>query len=415
MIVTGRRFGKTTAALEKCLLEANKPKAQIWYVAPTYRQAKQIAWKMLREFLEGWPDCKWNETELSVTIPNETTISLKGADNPDSLRGVGLNFVVLDEYSDIHPEVWQEIIRPTLADTKGGAWFIGTPKGHNHFFELWKAADSHEAGDDWKAYKLRTEDNPYIPKEEIEAARKGDERIYRQEWLAEFTAFAGKFFTEFDDRIHAFDPFPIHQWYRKIIAVDYGYTAPSCALWIAIDGDANIIVYKEIYARGLTYDRLAEEIVKNSNNERIEVCIADPSIWAKEGTIGESGAERLQQYLAQRGIPLLKADNTRKIGWGQVREVMKVGMGPFGVSSSRLKIFKTCSNLLDELPSAVYMETDPEDCEAENDHALDALRYGIMYLTRMRKADLPMSPLDKRIHELSTGLITVNPNKMYTL
>lgn len=415
VVVTGRRFGKTTVALEKCILAARKEKAQIWYIAPTYRQAKQIAWKMLCEFLRGWSTCKKNESELSITLPNNATISLKGADNPDSLRGVGLNFVVLDEYSDIKREVWEEIIRPTLADTSGGAWFIGTPKGHNHFYELWNDVRGNKKGLDWTTYQLRTEDNPYIPREEIEQAQKGDERIYRQEWCAEFTAFAGKFFTDFDERIHVVEPFPIQSWYRKIVSIDYGFTAPSAVGWWAIDNDANIICYKELYEKGLTYDRLAQKILENTN-ENLELAIADPSIWAKEGTIGESGAERMEKYFHTRGIPLLKADNDRKIGWGQTREIMKVFSGAFGKKTSRLKIFRTCHNLIRTIPSMVYKENNCEDLDTlQEDHAVDQMRYATMYFTRMQKAQIPMSPLDKRIYDLTHKTDNINPNLMYSI
>lgn len=369
---------------------------------------------MLLGFLGDTPYEK-NETELTVTLANYATIILKGADNPDSLRGVGLNFVVLDEYSDIRQEVWEEIIRPTLADNKGGAWFIGTPRGHNHFYELWAVANSNSAGSDWKAYQLRTEDNPYIPREEIEAAKKGDERVYRQEWCAEFTAFVGKFFTDFDERIHAVDPFPIQSWYRKIIAIDYGFTAPSAVTWWALDNDGNAICYKELYIKGLTYDRLAQVILEKTT-EQIEIIVADPSMWAKEGTIGESGAERMQTHFQKKSMPLLRADNDRKIGWGQMREIMKVFTGPMGTNTSRLKIFRTCYNLIRTIPSMVYKERDPEDLDTmQEDHAVDSARYALMYLTRMPRAQVLMSPLDKRIHELTyKNEDCLNPNVMYS-
>lgn len=367
---------------------------------------------MLLEFLNNVP-AKKNETELSITLPNNAMISLKGGDNPDSLRGVGLNFVVLDEFSDIKREVWEEIIRPTLADTQGSAWFIGTPRGYNHFYELWDKTNKGLFGDQYKAYKLRTEDNPYIPRKEIEAAKVGDERVYRQEWLAEFTAFKGKFFMEFDERIHVVSPFPIQSWYKKIIGIDYGFTAPSAVGWWALDNDGNVILYKEFYEKNLTYEKLAKIILERTQ-ENIELIVADPSMWAKEGTIGESGAELMEKYFHMRNIPMLKADNDRKIGWGQMREIMKVFLGATGNKTSRLKIFQNCFNFIRTIPSLVYNEKNQEDLDTtQEDHCADMARYAIMYFTRMQKTQLPMSPLDKRIYDLTNKEAVFNPNLIY--
>ena len=423
-MVAGRRFGKTVVSLEKCILEASKPKANVWYVAPTYKQAKLIAWKILSEWLHD-PIFKRNETELSVQLPNGSTISLKGADNPDSLRGVGLDFIVLDEYSDIKKELWGEIIQPMLADRKGGAWFIGTPKGRNHFFDLWTSAHEGTLGGEWAAWRLKTADNPYIDPEEIRKAKEGDERIFLQEWEAEFTAFAGKFFTDFDEKIHVIEPLPIQPWWRKVVSIDYGFTAPSAVLWCAVNQDGDIIIYKELYQKGLTYDQLAQKIVEMTP-EQVEVVVADPSIWAKEGTIGQSGAERMNDVFRSeaekraglgrpiQGFTLLPADNDRKVGWGIMRELMKVVPGPFGQPTARLKILKTCYNLIRTIPSMIYSDTNPEDLQKnQDDHACDSARYLLSYITRVQRSLAPLTATQKRIWDLEHRHEMVNPNQMY--
>ena len=132
VVVAGRRFGKTHLAIRELCYYGRIPDREVWYIAPTYRQAKQIVWRKLKHRLQ---DLRWikkiNESELSIILKNGSTIALKGADNADSLRGVGLDFMVMDEFADIDPEAWYETLRPTLSDKQGGALFIGTPKGLN--------------------------------------------------------------------------------------------------------------------------------------------------------------------------------------------------------------------------------------------------------------------------------------------
>jgi len=141
--ICGRRFGKTHLAIRELCRAASVPNSEAWFVAPTYRQAKQIVWRKLKHRLQ---DLRWvrkiNESELTIYLKNNSVISLKGADNADSLRGVGLDFLVMDEFADIDPEAWYEVLRPTLADRQGSAMFIGTPKGVAN----WAHVTQHQLG-----------------------------------------------------------------------------------------------------------------------------------------------------------------------------------------------------------------------------------------------------------------------------
>jgi len=183
VLVCGRRWGKTTLAVQEMIMEAvNKPKSRIFYVSPTYRQSKMIAFKMIKDYLPEKLIKNINLSELTFLLANGSEISLKGADTEDGLKGVGLTFVVLDEFASMRANAWYEELRPTLADSGGRAMFIGTPKGRNHFYDLFV-----KDGNDYESFRFRTEDNPYIPKEEIEEMRKDmPESLFRQEVLAEF-------------------------------------------------------------------------------------------------------------------------------------------------------------------------------------------------------------------------------------
>jgi hypothetical protein len=184
VLAAGRRFGKTFLACTELVRAACGPGRVAWYVAPTYKQAKRIAWKPLKQLTRRFWASQPNETDLRIELITGGTIALRGADNYDSLRGEGLDFVVLDEFASMALEAWTEVLRPALSDRLGQALFIGTPKGRNHFYELFQAAPKQEG---WAAFHYTTEQGGIVPLEELEAARRElDERTYRQEYQASF-------------------------------------------------------------------------------------------------------------------------------------------------------------------------------------------------------------------------------------
>jgi hypothetical protein len=154
VLAAGRRFGKTFLACTELVRAAFGPGRVAWYVAPTYKQAKRIAWKPLKQLTRPFWATQPNETDLRIELITGGTIALRGADNYDSLRGEGLDFVVLDEFASMALEAWTEVLRPALSDRSGQALFIGTPKGRNHFYELFQAAPE-QAG--WAAFQYTTE------------------------------------------------------------------------------------------------------------------------------------------------------------------------------------------------------------------------------------------------------------------
>lgn len=198
VIVAGRRFGKTNLALATMVtwgLKNKTKKRDIFYIAPTYQQAKDIAWEELKA-LAAPVTATTHENTGVLTLINGVRIHLKGSDRPDTLRGVGLIGVVIDEYADMKPSVWEEIIRPALADVRGPALFIGTPKGRNHFYRLAEDAKEDESGE-WGYFHFTTYDNPFIDPREIDAARKTlSSAAFRQEFLASFEAPASDLFKE---------------------------------------------------------------------------------------------------------------------------------------------------------------------------------------------------------------------------
>lgn len=183
VVVAGRRSGKTYLACAELVRAAFGKGRVAWYVAPTYKQAKRIAWKTIKDFTRHLWASPPNETDLRIELVTGGTIALRGADNYDGLRGEGLDFVVLDECASMRPKAWTEVLRPALSDREGGALFIGTPQGRNHFYDLFEACEKKG----WAAFQYTTEQSGIVSHEELEAARHDlDERTYRQEYQASF-------------------------------------------------------------------------------------------------------------------------------------------------------------------------------------------------------------------------------------
>lgn len=196
VVAAGRRFGKSRLAAWILIIKAlQSEEKDVWYIGPTFQQSKEIMWNMLKELLHGTDLIdQTHENTATITLKNGRRISLKGSDRPDTLRGVGLAYVVLDEYASMKPDVWEKIIRPTLADVKGGALFIGTPEGKNHFYKLWVEAGKEE-NEEWEQFQYNSTDNPLIDPEEVKVARETmSTQAFRQEFEASFVSFTGGIF-----------------------------------------------------------------------------------------------------------------------------------------------------------------------------------------------------------------------------
>ena len=189
VVVTHRRFGKTVWAINHILrdcLMSKHARPRYAYIGPSYKQVKATAWDYLKEFAGGIPGVKFNETELRCDLPTGGRISLLGTENFESLRGLYLMGCVMDEYASIPESVFPEIIRPALSDYKGWCCFLGTPQGHNAFFDLYEQAS---ADDDWLNAIYKASETKLLDEEELTAAqRMMSESQYLQEFECSFNA-----------------------------------------------------------------------------------------------------------------------------------------------------------------------------------------------------------------------------------
>lgn len=360
----GRRFGKTTLSVwEMFAVAIAKKDARVAYIAPTYQQARDIAWNELKAICRPVAT-NINESRLELTIRNQhggtSMLFLKGWEAVETLRGQYFDFLVLDEVSSYRNfwMNWQEVLRPTLTDRIGQALFISTPKGFNHFYDLFNLERKDQ---DFKSFHFTSYDNPFIPKDELDKAKiELTQDRFAQEYMADFRKTEGLVYKEFDRSRHLFDDFRIQA--NKIIAgVDFGFNNPACVLVIKKDDDARYYVMEEWYKRGKTDAQVADYVSALKVNE----VYADPA--------SASGCAELQQ----RGVNLrdvIKNKDSVRNGISTVREMFK---------SNRLYIHKDCINLIMELETYAYPDKKPDHNEEENpikenDHALDALRYPLM-------------------------------------
>ena len=241
VVAAGRRFGKSYLAAVTLFVEAAKTEKvrkdgtvidlvmeEVYYVAPTFDQGKKILWPLLKELGQDLIKNKWENTG-ELELLNGRRICIKGSDRPDTLRGVGLSYVVLDEFAFMKEEVWEVIIRPALTRAEGGALFIGTPDGKNHFWGVYQRA-LHADSDEWAAWHFPSSDNPFLPQEEIAAAKAemSNDR-FKQEYEASFEGGAGVLLRR--------DMFPILT--RRPEIGDY-YVAIDLAGFEAVEGGRKV-------------------------------------------------------------------------------------------------------------------------------------------------------------------------------
>lgn len=394
VLAAGRRFGKTVLALTKVITKALEvKKSKIWYIAPTYRQAEMIAWKMLQEMIPKNLISKKNEVKLEIILINGSEISLKGADNDDSLRGVGLDGVILDEYASMKQNVWQEIIRPMLADRKGWAFFIGTPKGKNHFWELWMKGVRKEHG--FFSYQMKTEDNPFIPRSEIKEAKDLlNDRYFKQEFEASFEDFVGLVWPEFNHKEHVIDPFVIPSHWQRVASLDFAITGTTASLICAIDEDGTLYITEEYYQQNKRVSEVSESL-----KGKAPVFYADPA--GRHKVINRNGVmfSFFDEY-TDHGMILIPAQNEVSAGINRVAEFFK---------AKKIKIFKTCVNLIDELSK--YHWSDEKETSSgvlepkvfkSYDHACDCLRYLVM--SRFEKSLADKKPIKNYTEDYFTKM-----------
>lgn len=232
VVCCGRRWGKTVLGVTLCYATALRG-GRTWWVAPTYAMARE-GWDLARQLARQLPPgmVQVREADRALHYATGGRIEVRTADNPDYLRGAGLDGLVLDEAAVVKRETWTEVLRPTLADRRGWALFISTPRGRNWFWELFRAA---QGWDDWQTWQLPSHDNPFLDPAELDAMRaEMSATEYEQEVLASFVVNSSAIYAVFDPRRHLM-PLRPTAWHGGAVGADYGDVHLSTAVAVTVD------------------------------------------------------------------------------------------------------------------------------------------------------------------------------------
>lgn len=379
VVVVGRRAGKTMLAIEEIKGKAVFNPNRIVYIAPTYQQARDIAWEELKKQLKPVFSVPPNESRLEIKTKTknggESVIILRGWESIDTLRGQFFDFIVIDEVASMRDfwMNWQEVVRPTLTDRKGEVMFISNPKGFNHLYDLYNLENKDK---DYKSFHFTSYDNPYIPVDEINKAKaEMSETRFSQEFLADFRKVEGLVYKEFSRERHIYEELPKNVQFDFIGGVDFGFTNPAAVSHIYKDSEGNYYVDNEWYQKGRTENQIADYVLSC----KFSAVYPDP-----ENPSAIS-------VFASKNIPVkevIKNKDSVKVGINRIRDLLK---------QNKLKIHKRCINIISEFESYCYPDyqigsSESETPLKENDHLLDSLRYVVYMDFLIKKRILQDSP-----------------------
>ena len=367
MLCSGRRFGKTHLCLVQLIVWAAQKSGSLnWYISPTYKSSKQIAWRQLKQMVPRDLFASKNEVDLSIELVNGSRIELKGGENADNLRGASLSNVVLDEAAYIPMDCWEMVIRPALADQRGSAFFISTPAGYNGFHEMWEQAQDL---DDWQTFSYSTIEGGNVPAEEVELARRTlDERTFRQEFLASFETFTGRVFPEFDD--NNIDERVADVGGPILVGLDFNVSIMAGVICSKV-GDT-LHQWDEIAVKNSNTDEVAQMLRQRFPDRRI-ICYPDPTGKArKTSAAGATDHGILRKYgleVVAPKAPWAVKDRLNSTNWLICN----------AEGQRRMFIHPRCKNTIKGYRSVTYKEG-AEDFVVDKDPGLEHWIDGAGYL-----------------------------------
>ena len=379
VVVAGRRFGKTFLSTAEILNAAlSGAEKNVWYVAPTYRAAKEIAWEMLLKAIPYEYIQKANESSLTLKLLNNSTISLKGAEKPDSLRGRALDFCVLDEFADMRKEAWYEVIRPSLSDRQGGALFIGTPKGRNHFYELW--GKNGDIG--WTSFQFTTLDGGNVPQEEIKSAKLDlDERTFNQEYLARFVNYSGVIYYSFSRE----ESVVRHEGRANSVLIGMDFNLDPMSAVVMVRKNDVLHVIDEIVMFGSNTDEMVAEIRQRYKNASVTIYPDPASRQRKTSAGGRTDLSILQNAGFEVKVRTSHTAVRDRINAVNARLLSTDGQ-------RRLLVDPKCKKVIESLERHTYKEGTSQPEKDGFDHMNDALGYAVDYLFPIKKSHATQRP-----------------------
>ena len=368
VVIAGRRSGKThEEVVELVYTAAEHTGRRVWYIAPTYRQARDIAWGSLRAMIpsamiRGRP----NERRLEIQLVCGSEIALKGADDPDSLRGPGLDFVAFDEFAWIAPYAW-DVVRPMLADRHGRALFTTTPAGHNWAYDMYLRG--RPGGDpDWQSWQYTTLEAGIVPAVEVEAARRDlDPRIFRQEYEASFETLQGRVYSNFDRTLNV-DASLRDTGAEILVGMDFNVHPMSAVIAVRVADECHVIDALEVPSSNT--EEVAAELRARYPGRRIIVC-PDPSGKARKSSapVGQTDFTILERSGFEVRSPEAAPPVVDRVN--NVQAMLLAGN-----DRRRLKIHPRANQLIRCLDGLTYKAgTSQPDKTMGLDHLTDAMGY----------------------------------------
>ena len=385
VLITGRRFGKTFLALNELAKFSRYPKKKVWYIAPTFRMCKDI---MLDPLVEKMTKHKWiskvNYSDLTITLKNKSLIQLRSSDNFNSLRGVGLDFICIDEFSDVDERAWFEVLRPTLSDKsrEGSALFLGTPRGFGNWsYNLYTRQDNDK---NWKSFQFTTLDGGQVSQSEIDQAKNDlDDRTFRQEYMASFEKYSGQIYYNFDREQNVIEQYApttnsIH------IGIDFNIDPVSAVISEVKQDD--LYVYDEIVIYSSNTDELVEEINNRYSGKHIFV-YPDPASKQRKTSAGG----RTDLSILKNAGYNVRVRNAHPLIRDRINAVNTKLKNAKGVRT--LFIANNCKNVIKSIERQIYKEgTSLPDKENNYDHMNDALGYLVEFLYPIKRDFKPAPP-----------------------
>ncbi len=381
VVCAGRRFGKSFLSGAEILNAAigidkktglPQKKQTVVYVAPTFAMGKQIMFKWLKEYSPKGYIRKINESELLIEFKNDSVVYIKSSENYDSMRGLSLSFVVLDEVADIAQECWQLVLRPALSDQEGGAIFIGTPKGTNWFYDMYLQGKSGER-DTWKSWSFTTLEGGNVPPLEVEEAKRDlSPRDFKQEYEASFEALSSRVVDLFDREKNVRRVYDTGG--ELLVGIDFNVAPMTAVVGVRVGDELHI--FKEYKLMNSNTRHLMETIC--ADFEGREMCtFPDPSGRARKTSAvgGETDFTIIRSFGANVVAPN-KAPHTAD-SLNNLNTMMLNGAG-----QRRIFIDPSCQKLIKDLDTWCYTESGGDsnknsrpDKKSGSDHMPDALKY----------------------------------------
>ncbi len=338
---------------------------------------------------------KYNATQRVFCFPNGSLLKLGYCDLEKDVyqyQGQEYDVIGLEEathFSEAQIQFLTTCNRSVRTDFSPRMYYTCNPGGPGHAYIkrlfIEREYRGSERPEDYVFIPARVTDNPTLLKSNPDYIRTLEnlpEHLRRAHLQGSWDVLAGQVFPEFERERHVEEPYPIPGGWRRFRAMDWGYRDPCCVLWFAVAPDSRLVVYRELYERGLLSSEVARRVKELSVGESIAYTAASPDAWQQRGIRGLEGT-CIAEVFAAGGVPLQPADNARISGWQRLREALHAGDG-----GPQLSIFSTCKNLIRTLPLLTYDPKNVEDVGAHcEDHAAEALRYGLM--TRPSPARTP--------------------------